>query len=187
MRSIRPLALTTFVGAYAKRWLSLGVGCIVLLCTNGCARHDVTVSSSAMKPTIQSGDKVSVTWSTWFSRRPKRWDIVVFHPPIAAHKSELWVMRVVGLPGERVSFSPDGNVLIDGKPLASLRGAPNLRYAAPDANNSTSTPPQINYPYQIPKNEYYVLGDSFRIARDSRYWGAVPTTCILGRVYLPGT
>jgi Signal peptidase, peptidase S26 len=45
----------------------------------------------------------------------RRWDVVVFHPVSEQYRDALWAMRVVGLPGERVSFT-DGHVVIEFAP-----------------------------------------------------------------------
>jgi signal peptidase I len=40
----------------------------------------------------------------------------------------------------------------------------------------------VTSPYVVPKKSYFVLGDSSTNSNDSRFWGAVPETNILGRV-----
>lgn len=46
---------------------------------------------------------------------PKRWDVVTFEPPMFTN--QIWVMRVIALPGETVSFAA-GGVTLNGQPVA---------------------------------------------------------------------
>jgi signal peptidase I len=100
-------------------------------------------------------------------------DIVVFARPPAENCGgppvpDL-VKRVVGLPGQRIS-SRGNTVLINGKPLAE----PWLPRPDPLVKPIT--------PITIPRNDYYVMGDNRAQSCDSRYWGPVPRSLIVGKV-----
>jgi signal peptidase I len=87
-------------------------------------------------------------------------------------------MRVIGLPGEMVEVR-DGGVVVDGlllSPPAQLSG---VRYAAA---TDSKPPPRMAYPFQVPGDSYFVLGDNAAHAFDSRFWGALPRENILGWV-----
>ncbi len=68
-----------------------------------------------MKPTIQPGERVTIDMSAYRFHAPRRWDVVAFHPADERYKRDLWLMRVVGLPSERITYAADGNILIDDK------------------------------------------------------------------------
>jgi signal peptidase I len=87
------------------------------------------------------------------------------------------VKRVIGLPGETVSSRGDV-VLINGKPLAEP-WLPDLKKVPgcfePSLNIRTTV---------VPANSYFVLGDCRGDSSDSRVWGAVPASRIIGKVFL---
>ncbi len=133
-----------------------------------------TVPTRAMEPTVAKGDHVAVFrfWSTFSS--PERKNVVVFTPPPSAAKqcrvSGSQVERVIGLPGETVS-EQTGHVLIDGKPLEEP-------YVKP-ANRDTQTAA-----WHVPPDSYFLMGDNRARSCDSRVFGSVPKSAIVGRVLL---
>ena len=69
----------------------------------------------------------------------KRWDLVVFHPPVAPE--EMYVKRLVGLPGEVVEIR-DGDIFIDGRRQRKPPGmCPELWLPVHDTNFRPATPP----------------------------------------------
>jgi signal peptidase I len=134
-----------------------------------------------MKPTIQPGDKVTADLSAYADRSPKHWDIVV-RPVDERYKDALWAMRVVGLPGERVTFAPGGSILIDDKALQQPAEIASVDYSLPSSAPFSLGPTPLVHPFRIPADSYYVLGDNVRDANDSRYWGALPRKNIVGKV-----
>ena len=77
--------------------------------------------------------------------------------------------RVIGLPGDRIASRGD-TVLIDGKPLPE-----------PWLPRGTPLGPPIRSTV-VPVGTYYVLGDNRATSCDSRYWGTVPRSLIVGKV-----
>ena len=78
--------------------------------------------------------------------------------------------RVIGLPGETISARND-NIYIDGKEIAQ----PWL----PKHDPNTTTP--AFGPRSIPANNYFVMGDNRTMSCDSRSWGFVPRSDIIGK------
>ena len=78
------------------------------------------------------------------------------------------VKRVIGLPGETISSS-GGRVYIDGKPLSE----PWL----PPGTVTTGIASQ-----KVPPNEYFVMGDNRSDSEDSRFFGPIPRSLIVGKV-----
>ncbi len=95
-----------------------------------------------------------------------RGDIVAFRHGAS---SEAYLKRVIGLPGDRVAIRR-GIVLIDGQPLAE----PYVRY------RDNRSEPEVT----VPAGAYYVLGDNRRNSDDSRDWGFVPASAIIGKAWL---
>ena len=106
--------------------------------------------------------------------------VVFARPPLEHQDYADLVKRVVGLPGETIS-STDGNLYIDGKPLSEPwlpPGPSSCSTALPD-----DTHQQFNLPgpVKIPAGDYYVMGDNRTDSEDSRYFGPIPKSLIVGR------
>jgi signal peptidase I len=132
------------------------------------------VPSGSMLPTLQIGDRLVVIK---FGYTIHRGDIVVFKRPpqdVGTTDTDL-VKRVIGLPGETIS-SRGSTVLIDGRPLEepwlpSLTGS-----CAESAENIPLT--------RIAPAHYFVMGDCRGNSADSRYWGTLPGSLVVGKVFM---
>jgi len=132
------------------------------------------VPSGSMLPTLQIGDRIVVVK---FGYSIHRGDIVVFKRPpadVGTTDSDL-VKRVIGLPGETIS-SRANTVLIDGKTLKepwlpALTGA-----CFESAENIPTT--------KIPPGHYFVMGDCRGDSADSRTWGTLAGSLIVGKVFV---
>lgn len=144
----------------------------IALCLLGSGCKDATQVSSAMMPTIRPGERVRVDYSAYAVGTPKRWDVVAFEPPMFTN--QLWVMRVVGLPGESVLITND-TLSINGVSSDIPRHMTNVTYVGMGGFG-------VGAPFKIPKDSYFVLGDNSKNANDSRYWGALHGSNIIGRV-----
>ena len=139
------------------------------------------VPSSSMYPTLQTGDRILVAKLSIVRDRVHRGDVIVFRRVPAdtdpSHPADL-VKRVIGLPGETISSRGD-TVIINGKPIKEP-WLPNLRlgtgYACPQAAYDIKTT-------KIPRGHYFVMGDCRGNSYDSRGWGTVPSSYIVGRVF----
>jgi|ERR1700691_4794424 signal peptidase I len=133
------------------------------------------IPSASMNPTLWKGnrimvDKLSVDFGTI-----NIGDIVVFKAPPGV-KSECQddvadlVKRVIGVPGDRLT-SKGNTIYVNGKPLDQkwLHWNP----VSPAIGNVV-----------VPKGQYYMMGDYHSNSCDSRYWGTVPRSSIIGKVFL---
>ena len=130
------------------------------------------IPSGSMIPTLNVEDRLVVSMLPYYYRAPKRGEMVVFNGP----DQEKWIKRVIGLPGEVVDIQ-DGNIYIDGKLLDESA------YLA-EAHISTLNPildTQISYPYSIPEESYFLLGDNRLESYDCRYIGAIDEEEITGK------
>ncbi len=137
------------------------------------------IPSGSMLPTLQIGDRIVVDKLSYHLHIVHRGDIVVFRrPPLEQADYADLVKRVIGLPGETIS-SVNGRVDIDGKPLAE----PWLPQPQPVTDPSDLPEPfSLNHPYTIPAGEYYVMGDNRTDSEDSRYFGPIPGSLIVGKM-----
>lgn len=122
------------------------------------------VSGLSMAPHIASGEFVLINTVTYRMHAPERGDIIAFSHD--APTAQSLIKRVVGLPGDRVRVS-HGRVLIDGKPLPE----PYVRYA------DERSFPEVT----VPAGTLYVLGDNRANSDDSRFWGFVPQSKVIGK------
>jgi signal peptidase I len=123
-----------------------------------------TDPSTSMEPTIKTGDRLQVLPG----RDVRLGDIIVFNRPGV---SGSFLKRVIGLPGDRVQCCNTGNrVEVNGKTLdetyASLGGPP----------------AELAFSVTLGPGQMWVMGDNRPISLDSRSWGPVPTSGIVGRV-----
>lgn len=139
------------------------------------------IPSGSMIPTLQVGDRIVVNRLPLFSHDIHRGDIVVFRrvpgDSDPNHPADL-VKRVIGLPGETISSVGD-HIYINGhllrEPwLPDFNAQPSSDYCGETSFNIKTT--------SIKLGHYYVLGDCRGNSLDSRYWGTVPGSYIVGKV-----
>jgi signal peptidase I len=131
------------------------------------------VPTPSMTPTLIPGDRILVDK---LSSTIHRGDIVVFHDvPADEGGPEVLVKRVIGLPGETIS-SVGATVYIDGKPLPEP-WLPRLTGICAESSEHIKTT-------RIAIGHYYMMGDCRGDSGDSRYWGTVPVSYVIGKVDL---
>lgn len=136
-----------------------------------------SIPSGSMTPTLQVGDRILVDKLPWVRDSIHVGDIIVFRR-VAADREDPQiadlVKRVVALPGETVASRGD-QVIVDGRVLAE----PWL-----PALVGSCSEQQLGITRQrVPPHSYFVLGDCRGISYDSRYWGDVPASHIVGKVF----
>lgn len=142
------------------------------------------IPSTSMTPTLKVGERILVDKLAYDLHGVGEGDIVVFARPPAENcggpvDPDL-VKRVIGLPGQTISLSGNGYVLIDGKRLnesylpSSRRG---VTFPGP-----AGTAFNLARPYKIPANDYFMMGDNRKDSCDSRFWGPIPKSLIVGKV-----
>jgi signal peptidase I len=166
------------------------------------------VPAGAMANTIIPGDRVLLTKSFGQIERGR---VVVFHydPQYAEREhhrndTQYRIARVVGLPGETIQMR-GRTVFINGKPLSEQKVT--IRELNPEEplqelSTEGSGPYRVFYsgrssdesafsdlvpfagqtPFQIPKDNYFLMGDNRDNSEDSRYRGPVPRNLIWGNV-----
>ena len=143
------------------------------------------VPTSSMANTIQQNERVLVDCVTFHLFGIHRGDIIVFKVPTSVSTTPL-LKRVIGLPGDTLSLRDD-RVYVNGK----LLNEPYLRLpdgsltptsAAPNYG-TPSEPWSLEQPYTVPAGRYFVMGDNRTKSDDSRYWGTVSRSAVIGRVF----
>ncbi len=125
-----------------------------------------------MEPTLDVGDRIAVDRLSYELHGVRRGDIIVFRRPANENcggpQAQYLVKRVIGLPRERIS-SRHGTVEINGRPLVEP-WLPRHDELGPPIPATT-----------VPAGDYYVLGDNRSDSCDSRFWGPVRGSLIIGR------
>ncbi|MBN2084334.1 MAG: signal peptidase I [Anaerolineales bacterium] len=127
----------------------------------------VVVEGPSMRPTLLSGEWIVVNRLTYRIGSPQRGDVIVFLPPTNAQTDDL-IKRVIGLPGETVGIR-DGLVWINGAPLE-------------EAYVSGTTYPDNEW--QLGENALFVMGDNRPISLDSRSFGPINLSEVVGKAWL---
>jgi signal peptidase I len=138
------------------------------------------IPSSSMTPTLGVYDRIVVQKAFFSWHDVREGEIVVFsHPPLdhcPGPPGDL-VKRVIALPGQTI-YSSGNSIYVNGRRLAEpyLPHDDPLGPPIPGANRQ--------HPYRVPPGEFYVLGDNRADSCDSRYWGPIEGSTIIGQVVL---
>jgi signal peptidase I len=125
------------------------------------------VSGLSMAPHIASGEVVLINTLDYRFRAPARGDIIAFRHN-SGDSSEVFIKRVVGIPGDRVRIDR-GAVYVNGNALRE----PYVQYAD-----------QRSFPERtVPEGSLYVLGDNRAASDDSRFWGFVAKSDVIGKAF----
>jgi signal peptidase I len=140
-----------------------------------------SIPSASMVPTLEVNDRILVLKAFFNWHELREGDIVVFtHPPRddcgGPAETDL-VKRVIALPGQTI-YSADGILYVDGRRLREPYLPPDdpLGPPIPDASRQD--------PFHVPPGEFYMMGDNRAISCDSRYWGPIKGSSIIGRVVM---
>jgi signal peptidase I len=151
---------------------------------NGWIVKPYRIPSASMEPTLRDGDRVLVARFVYHLHDPRRGDIIVFHPPgvgdqaIRDAKTEAsvyFIKRIVGLPGETVE-GRNHHILICSAPSVGCHvlNEPYLTQAAVSAPFG---------PVRVPAGQYFMMGDNRVVSDDSRTWGTLPRSYIIGEAF----
>jgi signal peptidase I len=167
-------------------WL-VPVAVVAALLIKGFVFQAFYIPSGSMEPTLNIGDRVLVNKLSYDLHDVHRGDIIVFEAPPLARGNGIddLVKRVIGLPGETVTYS-GGSVLINGHRLSE----PYLRPSATTEAEGGAVPPGCGAPPDgqagcvVPKGRLFVLGDNRPQSKDARVFGPISESSIVGRVFV---
>ena len=180
----------TELPARSSRWLREGIVVVVVAVLVAVLLRTFVVQtfyipSGSMEPTLQIGDRILVDKLSYHLHGVHRGDIVVFGRPRAENcggpEVNDLVKRVVGLPGDVLTLS-GGYVYVDGRRLDES-WLPSSEQGVTTAG-PTGTSYDLAHAYRVPANDYFVMGDNRTDSCDSRYWGPVRRSLIVGKVSL---
>jgi signal peptidase I len=172
--------------------LTIVLAVAIVLALKAWVVNPYRIPSASMEPTLHcarpdpgceagSSDRVLANRFIYHFRDPKRKEIVVFNAPERAAllcESGVYVKRIIGLPGDRWE-ERKGYVYINGKRLDEPYVQPNRR-----DNESLQLSDLLPGATVVPKDRYLMMGDNRRQSCDSRRWGLVSRSALIGEVFL---
>jgi len=147
------------------------------------------IPSGSMLPTLQIGDHLLVNKFIYGIRMPftgklivpiktpRYGDIVVFRYP--KDRSTDYIKRVIGVPGDKVQIR-DKKLYLNDKPVQDGYGHFSSEIVLP----ATVSPKDNFGPIKVPANKYFVMGDNRDNSADSRFWGYVEDSDLLGKAMI---
>jgi len=139
----------------------------IILITSFLFRHSI-VEGGSMLNTLTEGDHLILT-DVFYT--PKRYDIVVFEDYSTGFNKAL-IKRVIATEGEVVKINEDGEVFVNGERIRD-----DFVYRCHDRRERA-------FEYTVGEGEVFVMGDHRCCSTDSRNFGAISESSILGKVIL---
>ena len=123
------------------------------------------IEGTSMEPTLSNGDIVLLMKTTRFERG----DLCAF-----TWNNKLLVKRVVALPGDWIEIDTDGTIYLNGDKLEE-----------PYVEHKALGECDLEFPFQVPQEQYFVIGDMRESSIDSRNTviGCIPKDQIVGKVF----
>lgn len=131
------------------------------------------IPSASMEPTLQIGDRIIVNKLSAKFGTINRGDILVFKAPPAENCGETvvdLVKRVIGVPGDHLS-SKGNTIYVNGAPLKE-----NWTHSEPLGGAIS--------PVTVTANHYFMMGDNHADSCDSRMWGTITRSDIIGKAFI---
>ena len=147
------------------------------------------IPSGSMLPTLQIGDHLLVNKFLYGIRvpftgkvlvpikDPKHGDVIVFRFP--EDRSIDYIKRVIGVPGDKIEIK-DKQLIINGKKAED----PHAHFSTPDIVPAGINSKDNFGPIIIPEGKLFVMGDNRDNSYDSRFWGYVDNSDILGKAII---
>lgn len=123
------------------------------------------IEGTSMEPTLHNGDIVLLMKTTRFERG----DLCGF-----TWNNKLLIKRVIGVPGDWIEIDTDGTIYLNGEQLEE-----------PYVTNKAFGECDLEFPFQVPQEQYFVVGDMRESSIDSRNTliGCIPKDQIVGKVF----
>ncbi|WP_414471889.1 signal peptidase I [Microvirga sp. M2] len=184
----------------AMGFFLIGAGAIWLRSWGPAKFQTFTVPVVSMSPALNPGDYVLGAMHIWQTPKLKRGDLVFFRFHIKAAHPVIWIKRVVGLPGDRVQMasgrlSINGTLVpreqvgddADGRPVEVRQYEETLPEGKSyriiehaEGRTSYDTMKAVD----VPEGEVFLMGDNRNNSSDSRAFGTVPITDVIGHPIL---
>lgn len=152
--------------------LSVAIAFVLFVVIRTYLFYPFQVVGDSMVPTLETGDRLILNKLA----EVDRFDIVVFPAPDGT--DEEYVKRVIGLPGDEITYFQD-ELYINGEKVTE-----HYLEALKEGSNQTLTGDftlfSLTGEMAVPEDMYFVLGDNRVVSKDSRVFGFIPAAQIEG-------
>ena len=173
-------------------WVATILGAVVVvLIVKAYVVNPYRIPSSSMEPTLHcarpasgceasSSDRVLANRFIFHFRDPRRGEVVVFDAPPSVTQSgcgepgSAFVKRLIGLPGDQIHEDGQGYISVNARRLNEPYVSAAVRAQDTSYRNRSWT---------VPPGEYFMMGDNRGMSCDSRAWGPVPRSDLIGPVF----
>lgn len=123
------------------------------------------IAGTSMEPTLNDGNIVLLVKK----KNLQTGDLCAFY-----YSNKILIKRVIATPGDYIWIESDGTVFLNGNPLDE-----------PYISEKALGECDVEFPYQVPENCYFVMGDKRETSIDSRssVIGCIPEDQIVGKIF----
>jgi len=190
------------IGVFNKWWGALSIPFVFFVSVflgRSFIVEPFQMPSGSMAPTLNVGNHILVYKSGYGvygtlgmhiytnnspSKNPESGEIIAFYPP---HNQSIFVKRVIGVPGDEIELS--GSTLTVNGNVVSHHNSKSSEIFSESLGNELYTVQYIeshlkdrSYSIVVPNESYFVMGDNRNNSSDSRHWGMVPKSNVIGKV-----
>jgi len=130
------------------------------------------VFGESMSPTFENGDYLIIDQVSYKFNTPQRQQVIIFKYPNDTTK--FFIKRIIGLPDETVEIIGSDVFIKNSEHPEGFKLEEN--YIVNNGNN--------NVVKKLGENEYFVMGDNRNASSDSRIWGSLEKSFIIGKTFL---
>lgn len=127
------------------------------------------VPTESMMPAIAPGDHLIVSRLPYYYRDPKRGEVVVFK-----YNNDFLIKRIIAVPGDVIDIK-------ENKVYINNVEQDETSYLAQGVKTYLYAGSKVDFPYVIPNEYYFVMGDNRLNSKDSRVFGAIPRSSIIAK------
>ncbi len=130
------------------------------------------VSGASMQPTFETGEYLIVDQLSYELSNPHRGDVIIFKYPLIP--TRFFIKRVIGLPGETIKITGEKVEIKEvGSDTFMTLDEPYIELTKDSLTELT-----------LASDEYFVMGDNRQASLDSRTWGPLKESFIVGRAFV---
>jgi len=153
---------------------------VIAFCLRYFAVQPFIVDGASMMPNYIDKEYILAEKISYMTGVPKRGDVIVFKYP--GNPNISYIKRIIGLPGETVKIENNVVTITNDKNPNGI--AMSELYLGAETLTLAEGTTAGAYTAKVADNEYFVMGDNRQHSSDSREWGLLPKSNIIGRAWM---